>query len=321
VSAPRIEVRDLRVRYKARGGELRAVDGVSFEVRAGETFALVGESGSGKTTTGRALLRLVETAAGSVRYRREPEAEPIELLALGERALRPLRRELQFVFQDALASLDPRRTAGEAVGEGLDVHKIARGDAAEARVVELFERVGLPPEKRRSFPHELSGGERQRVAIARALAVGPRFVVLDEPVSALDVSVQVQVLNLLLDLQEERGLAYLFIAHDLSVVRYVADRVAVMYCGRIVETGTVDEIFEDARHPYTQALLAARPKLEPGVAAEHAPLAGEPPSPVDPPSGCPFHPRCPVAEPRCAVDVPRRTAITPTHAADCHLVG
>jgi len=316
VSPPRIEVRDLRVRH----GAVRAVEGISFEVGARETLALVGESGCGKTTAGRALLRLVEAEGGSVLYHREPGVQPVDLLALDERPLRALRRELQIVFQDPLASLDPRQTAGEAVGEGLLVHGIARGEAARTRVVELLERVGLAPEKSESFPHELSGGERQRVAIARALALEPRFVVLDEPVSALDVSVQVQVLHLLMDLQEERGLSYLFIAHDLSVVRYVADRVAVMYCGRIVETGTVDEIFEDARHPYTQALLAAMPRLEPGSEAAYFPLPGEPPSPIDPPGGCPFHPRCPVAEERCAVEPPRRTTITPTHAADCHLV-
>lgn len=264
MSAPRIEVRDLRVEYATRGGTLRAVDGVSFEVGEGETLALVGESGSGKTSTGRALLRLVDSIEGSVLYRREPGAEPIDLLKRSERELRPLRRELQIVFQDPLSSLDPRRTAGNAVEEGLLVHGIARGAAAEGRAIELFERVGLAPEKHRSFPHELSGGERQRVAIARALAVGPRFLVLDEPVSSLDVSVQVQVLNLLLDLQAELGLSYLFIAHDLSVVRYFADRVAVMYGGRIVETGTVEEIFANARHPHTQALLAAMPRLEPG---------------------------------------------------------
>ena len=262
MSAPRIEVRDLVVRR----GAARAVEGVSFEVGERETLALVGESGSGKTTTGRAILRLVEASGGSVRYRREPGAEPIELLALDERALRPLRRELQIVLQDPLASLDPRRTAGEAIGEGLRVHGIARGEAAEARVAALLERVGLAPEKSRSFPHELSGGEGQRVAIARALAVGPRFVVLDEPVSALDVSVQAQVLHLLMDLQEEQGLSYLLIAHDLSVVRYVADRVAVMQAGRIVEEGSVEEIFERPAHAHTRALLAAMPKL-PSAAA------------------------------------------------------
>lgn len=263
MSAPRIEARDLRVQYATRAGTLRAVDGISFEVGEGETLALVGESGSGKTTTGRALLRLVESIEGSVLYRREPGAEPVDLTRLDERALRPLRRELQIVFQDPASSLDPRRTAGDAVGEGLLVHGIARGRAADDLVIEFLERVGLAPEKRRSFPHELSGGERQRVAIARALAVGPRFLVLDEPVSSLDASVQVQVLNLLRDLQAERGLSYLLIAHDLSVVRYAADRVAVMCGGRIVETGTVEAILQDPRHPHARALLAAMPRLTP----------------------------------------------------------
>ena len=309
-------MRDLAVSH----GDVRAVEGVSLEVGAGETFALVGESGSGKTTTGRAILRLVAARAGRVLYRREDAAEPIDLLAQTEKALRPLRRELQIVFQDPLASLDPRCTAGEAVAEGLAVHAIARGEAAEARVGALIERVGLAPEKAGSFPHELSGGERQRIAIARALALDPRFVVLDEPVSALDASVRGQVLNLLAELQAERGLSYLFIAHDLAVVRHVADRVAVMYCGRIVETGTVEEIFGGARHPYTRALLAAMPRLDPR-APPPSPLSGEPPSPVAPPGGCPFHPRCPVAEARCAIEVPERTQLTATHAADCHLLG
>jgi len=254
----RIEVADLAKQF-ADG--TKAVDGVSFEIGAGETLALVGESGSGKTTTGRMVLRLLEASRGSVRYRRDASAEPIELFARSERELRPLRRELQIVFQDPLASLDPRRTAGEAVAEGLRVHGLARDLAVDERVVDLLARVGLAPALRARFPHELSGGEQQRVAIARALAVGPTFVVLDEPVSALDVSVQVQVLNLLLDLQGEFGLSYLFIAHDLSVVHYVADRVAVMQAGRIVETGTADEIFEGAAHPVTRALLAASPRL------------------------------------------------------------
>jgi oligopeptide/dipeptide ABC transporter ATP-binding protein len=315
VSEARIEARDLVVRY----GSVRAVDGVSFEIGAGETLALVGESGSGKTTTGRGVLGLARVESGSVLYRREAGGAPTDLARLDEKALRPLRRELQIVFQDPLASLDPRQTAGDAVAEGLIVHRIAQGEGARTRVAALFERVGLGGELRERFPHELSGGERQRVAIARALAVEPRFLVLDEPVSALDVSVQVQILNLLDELQGEFGLSYLFIAHDLAVVRYLADRIAVMYCGRIVETGTASEIFDDARHPYTQALLAAMPVLDPAV-KPGPPLPGEPPSPVAPPSGCPFHPRCPVAEERCAREVPRRTSITPTHAADCHLL-
>ncbi len=322
----RIEVRDLKKHFPiqrplqgGRGRAVKAVDGVSFEVGERETLALVGESGCGKTTTGRTILRLSEPSGGSVRYLRPGEGEPIDLFALPEREMRPLRKELQIVFQDPLASLDPRATAGDAIGEGIAIHRLAHGRGIEERVVELLGRVGLSPEKRERFPHELSGGERQRVAIARALALGPRFLVLDEPVSALDVSVQVQVLNLLEDLQAELGLSYLFIAHDLAVVRYLADRVAVMYCGRIVETGTAEEIFEDARHPYTQALLAAMPKLEPGSSRGSAPLPGEPPSPVDPPGGCPFHPRCPVAEARCREVVPSEARPGPRRGVVCHL--
>ncbi len=263
----RIEVRDLVKRFP--GSVSAAVDGVSFDVGERETLALVGESGCGKTTTGRALLRLLEPDAGSVRYRRDAASDPIDLLALSQRNLRPLRRELQIVFQDPLASLDPRRTAGAAIAEGIRVHRLARGRAVEERVVELLRRVGLRDDLLERFPHELSGGERQRVAIARALAVEPKFVVLDEPVTALDVSVQVQVLNLLLDLQDELGLAYLFIAHDLAVVRYIADRVVVMQGGKIVETGGIEEIFERPAHRHTRELLAAMPKIpgpRPGVA-------------------------------------------------------
>jgi ABC-type glutathione transport system ATPase component len=255
----RIEVRDLVKRFP--GASSAAVDGVSFDIGERETLALVGESGSGKTTTGRAVLRLLEPDAGSARYRRDAASDPIDLLALSQRHLRPFRRELQIVFQDPLASLDPRRTAGAAIAEGIRLHRLARGRAVEERVVDLLRKVGLRDEFRDRFPHELSGGERQRVAIARALAVEPKFVVLDEPVTALDVSVQVQVLNLLLDLQDEFGLSYLFIAHDLAVVRYVADRVAVMQAGRIVETGPVEAIFERPSHRNTRELLAAMPRI------------------------------------------------------------
>ena len=263
----RIEVRDLAKRFP--GSASAAVDGVSFDVGERETLALVGESGCGKTTTCRALLRLLEPDAGSVRYHRDVASDPIDLCALSQRNLRLLRRELQIVFQDPLASLDPRRTAGEAIAEGIRVHRLALGHAIGERVVDLLRRVGLEDDIRERFPHELSGGERQRIAIARALAVEPKFVVLDEPVTALDVSVQVQVLNLLLDLQDELGLSYLFIAHDLAVVRYVADRVAVMHGGKIVETAGIEEIFENPSHRHTRDLLAAMPKLpgpRPGAA-------------------------------------------------------
>ncbi len=268
MNAPRIEARALVKRFAAPGllgggreARRTAVDGVSLSIADGETLALVGESGSGKTTTARMILRLVEPDAGSVRYRREGSAERIELLELGAGELRRLRREMQAVFQDPLASLDPRRTAGDAIEEGMRVHGLASGSAARDRSAELLAKVGLEADLTRRFPHELSGGERQRVAIARALAVGPRLLVLDEPVSALDASVQVQILNLLLDLQAELGLAYLFVAHELAVVRYVADRVAVMQAGRIVEEGSVEEVFERPAHAHTRALLAAMPRL------------------------------------------------------------
>lgn len=267
LTAPRVEARELSKRFRAPGGfdartaDRAAIDGISLSIGDGETLALVGESGSGKTTTGRAILRLLEPDAGSVRYVRESGGEPVELLRLPASELRRLRREIQIVFQDPLASLDPRRTVGEAVGEGLMVHRIASGRELEDRREEILRKVGLAPELSDRFPHELSGGERQRVCIARALAVGPRFVVLDEPVSSLDASVQVQILNLLLDLQAELGLTYLLIAHELPVVRYVADRVAVMQAGRIVEEGSVEEVFERPVHGHTRALLAAAPRL------------------------------------------------------------
>jgi oligopeptide transport system ATP-binding protein len=264
----RIEARGLAKRFAGSGvladagrGGVAAVDGVSFEVGEGETLALVGESGSGKTTTAKLLLRLLEPSAGSVLYRRARGQAPVDWLALRGAELRRLRREIQIVFQDPLASLDPRRTAGDAVAEGIRLHGIARGGAADERVRALLGKVGLGGEHAARFPHELSGGERQRVAIARALAVEPRFLVLDEPVSALDVSIQVQVLNLLLDLQAELGLSYLFIAHDLAAVRYFADRVAVMQRGRIVEEGPVEAVFASPAHPHTRALLAAMPRF------------------------------------------------------------
>ena len=264
----RIEARDLVKRFappgllaRRREAHRAAVDGVSLSIADGETLALVGESGSGKTTTARAILRLVEPDEGSLRNRPEGSETPVDLLGVGAGELRRLRREMQAVFQDPLASLDPRRTAGQTIEEGLRVHGLASGSAARDRCAELLTRVGLAPELSRRFPHQLSGGEGQRVAIARALAVGPRFLVLDEPVSALDASVQVQILNLLLDLQSELGLTYLFVAHELAVVRYVADRVAVMQAGRIGEEGSVEEVFERPAHPHTRALLAAVPRL------------------------------------------------------------
>ena len=330
MSEPLLDVRDLRVGFTP-GRERRsrsaaparsllfAVDGVSFVVRPGEAVALVGESGSGKTTVGRALLRLVPAQGGRVLYTPAAPGTRLDLLRAGGRELRRVRRDLQVVFQDSLGSLNPRHAVGRIVGEALAVHHLARRGVRERRVLRLLERVGLPRDAVGRRPHELSGGQRQRVAIARALAVEPRFVVLDEVTSALDVPVQAEVVNLLADLKQELGLAYLLISHDLALVGQVADRVLVMSLGRLVESGTAEDVFERPAHPYTRALLAARPSLDP--AAPRPPvLVGEPPSPLDPPRGCSFHPRCPLAEERCRTVDPREpTRLSETHDAACHL--
>ena len=294
-------------------GQVRAVDGVSFDVEAAETLALVGESGCGKSTTGRAVLRLIEPTSGSVQF------DGNDVLALGTGDLRRLRRKMQIVFQDPFSSLNPRMSVGAIVREGLTIHKLAEGAAADARVRQLLEEVGLRPEYASRYPHEFSGGQRQRVGIARALSVEPTFIVCDEPVSALDVSVQAQVVNLLQDLQRERGLAYLFIAHDLSVVEHIADRVAVMYLGHIVELAPVDQLYSTPIMPYTQALLSAVPAPEPGVKRARILLAGDVPSPANPPSGCVFHPRCqhPARDASCATIVPPLEEKTPGHWAAC----
>ena len=319
-SEPLLSVRDLTKHFPIKGGVLgrargavRAVDGVSFDVSAGETLALVGESGCGKSTTGRALLRLIEPTSGSVRF------DGQDILALGATELRRIRRKLQIVFQDPFSSLNPRMSIGAIVKEGLTIHQLAEGAAAEARVKQLLEEVGLRPEYASRYPHEFSGGQRQRVGIARALSVEPTFIVCDEPVSALDVSVQAQVVNLLQDLQRERGLSYLFIAHDLSVVEHIADRVAVMYLGHIVEMAPVKALFAHPVMPYTQALLSAVPAPEPGVKRERILLAGDVPSPANPPSGCVFHPRCqhPARDAACAAIVPPLEEKAPGQWAAC----
>jgi oligopeptide/dipeptide ABC transporter ATP-binding protein len=317
---PLLSVRDLTKYFPIKRGvfsrvhgNVRAVDGVSFDVAEGETLALVGESGCGKSTTGRAILRLIEPTSGSVRYAGR------DVLAMGGGELRALRRQMQIVFQDPFSSLNPRMSIGAIVKEGLTIHGLAEGSAADARVKQLLEEVGLRPEYASRYPHEFSGGQRQRVGIARALSVEPRFIVCDEPVSALDVSVQAQVVNLLQDLQRDRGLAYLFIAHDLSVVEHIADRVAVMYLGHIVELAPVKALYGEPIMPYTQALLSAVPAPDPGAVRERILLAGDVPSPANPPSGCVFHPRCqhPARDAACMAIVPPLEEKRPGHLVAC----
>jgi len=300
--------------FAKSGGVVRAVDGVSFSIRKGETLGLVGESGCGKTTTGRCILQLERPTSGQVIF------EGRDLTRMTEAELRPLRRRLQVIFQDPYSSLNPRMTVGQIIGEPLKVHGIVpeRPGRAE-RVTELLSVVGLFPTLADRYPHELSGGQRQRVGIARALAMEPSFVVCDEPVSALDVSIQAQIINLLEELQERFGLTYLFVAHDLSVVRHISDRVAVMYLGKIMEIADRQALYEDPLHPYTKALLSAVPIPDPEVEArrEHTVLGGEVPSSVNPPSGCVFHPRCPIAIEECKRVVPELREVKPGHWAAC----
>ena len=313
-------VRGLKKHFPVRAGFLsrvkshvRAVDGVTFHVRRGETVGLVGESGSGKTTAGRTLLRLVEPTGGEARF------DGQDVFAMPKDELRRLRRRAQIVFQDPFASLNPRMTVGDALREVLHVHDLAEGEAADRRIAELLELVGLIPEHRYRYPHEFSGGQRQRIGIARALSVEPDFIVCDEPVSALDVSVQAQVLNLLQDLQERLGVAYLFIAHDLSVVEHVSDQIAVMYLGRIVEYAPAAALYASPKHPYTRALLSAIPVPVPNRKRSRIVLPGDMPSPANPPSGCPFHTRCPhpLKDADCAKIVPPLAEKAPGHFAAC----
>ena len=316
-AAPLLEVSDLHKHYPVRGGvfgravgAVRAVAGVSFSLEAGQTLGLVGESGCGKSTLGRTLMRLEAPTAGSVRF------DGRDLAHAHGAALQTLRREIQMIFQDPYASLNPRLTVGEIVREPLVVHRIGDKDAQRERVRALLETVGLGAEVMARYPHEFSGGQRQRIGVARALALDPKLVIADEPVSALDVSVQSQVLNLMVRLQRERGLAYLFISHDLSVVRHVSDHVAIMYLGRIVEQGPVDRIFERPAHPYTRALLLAAPSADPGRRRQRAPLQGETPSPVAVPPGCAFASRCPHAIEACRQAVPLLEAVDGSTASD-----
>ena len=293
---------------------VRAVDGVSLSISAAETLGLVGESGCGKSTLGRVVLRLLDPTAGKIVF------EGQDITHLGSRALRPMRRRMQIIFQDPYSSLNPRMSVRAIVGEAMHIHGLVRDRSEEEqKVASLLERVGLRPEHMRRYPHEFSGGQRQRIGIARALAVDPRFIVADEPISALDVSIQAQIVNLLRDLQDELGLSYLFVAHDLKVVEYISHRVAVMYLGKIVEIADGVSIYEDPRHPYTKALLSAVPVPDPHRKHQRVVLEGDVPSPIDPPSGCAFHPRCSIAEKGlCDNETPKLAAVADRHQVACH---
>jgi oligopeptide/dipeptide ABC transporter ATP-binding protein len=320
VTEPLLQVKNLRKVFPItkgvfarKVGEVRAVQDVSFDIMPGETLSLVGESGCGKTTTGRAILRLIEPTSGEVRFGGR------DVLAMNPSELRAVRREMQIIFQDPVSSLNPRMTVGAAIREGMTIHRLAEGAEADKRVRRLLEEVGLRAEYATRYPHEFSGGQRQRIGIARALAVEPKFIVCDEPVSALDVSVQAQVINLLRDLQKERGLTYLFIAHDLSVVKHMSDRVAVMYLGKIVELAKAEYLYAAPTMPYTQALLSAVPVADPTLEKQRILLEGDVPSPANPPSGCVFHPRChhPAKDAACAKIIPPLEEKATQHFAAC----
>ncbi|HWD94585.1 MAG TPA: dipeptide ABC transporter ATP-binding protein [Verrucomicrobiae bacterium] len=316
-----LEVKNLKVHFPVKRGMfqpardfVKAVDDVSFSIAPGETLGLVGESGCGKTTLGRAIVRLIEPTVGSV------SLEGAEITGMKGPILRAQRRKLQMIFQDPYGSLNPRMTVEDIVGEALDIHRLTENKSARReRIAELLKAVGLDASYAQRYPHEFSGGQRQRIGIARALAVEPRLIVCDEPVSALDVSVQAQIINLLQDLQQQRGLAYLFIAHDLAVVEHISQRVMVMYLGKIVELAEAKAIIRVPKHPYTQALISAVPVMDPDLKRQRIVLPGDVPSPIHPPSGCPFHPRCPIAEERCRAEIPTLREIAHGHFAACHL--
>ena len=313
-----LEVKNLKKYFPIRGGifsrvvaNVKAVEDVSFAVKRGEVVGLVGESGSGKTTVGRTILRLIEPTAGEVWF------DGVDITKVNKATMREYRKRMQIIFQDPFASLNPRMSVGDIIGEAMTIHNLARGREREQRVASLLERVGLSPNHMRRYPHEFSGGQRQRIGIARALAVDPEFIVADEPVSALDVSIQAQVVNLLLDLKEELGLTLLFIAHDLGVVEYISDHVVVMYLGRIMEIAPSRELYANPVHPYTEALLSAVPIPDPTVKRERIILQGDIPSPINPPSGCVFRTRCPIATKECAEVVPPLEEIAPGHFKAC----
>ncbi|MGZ9160286.1 MAG: ABC transporter ATP-binding protein [Candidatus Limnocylindrales bacterium] len=327
VGPPLVEVRDLVKHFPVRGGvlqrtvgQVQAVDGVSFDIRKGETLGLVGESGCGKTTVGRVLLRLIDPTSGSIRF------DGVDLVALKGAALKPYRRRMQIIFQDPYASLDPRAPIGDSIGEGLRIHGIGSSAERRAKVTKMMDMVGLQSYHARRYPHEFSGGQRQRIGIARALVLEPDLVVCDEPVSALDVSIQAQVLNLLKSLQRELGLTYLVIAHNMGVVEHISDRVAVMYLGRIAEMADRRDLFARQEHPYTHALMSAIPVPDPEIRRQRIILTGDVPSPVNPPSGCRFHPRCPLRAELggpaiCAADVPPLIDLGGRHQCACHFRG
>jgi oligopeptide transport system ATP-binding protein len=317
-----LEIRDLRKHFPVgeglfsrNKGAVKAVDGVNLTVEEGETLGLVGESGCGKSTLGRTILRLIEPTGGEVIFQGK------NLLAMPQRELRDMRRQMQIIFQDPYASLNPRMRVGGIVGEGLEIHKLAKGKAKRERVIELLHQVGLREEHYDRYPHEFSGGQRQRIGIARALAVSPKFIVCDEPVSSLDVSIQAQIINLLQELQEKMHLTYLFISHDLRVVEHISHRVAIMYLGKVVEIAKSDTIYQDAKHPYTKALLSAVPIPDMSKKKERVVLQGDVPSPVNPPSGCTFHPRCSYREAICDKTEPPLEFGAAGHGVACHVFG
>jgi len=327
-----LEVKNLKKYFPVRKGilkrvvaQVKAVDDVDMYIKERETFGLVGESGCGKTTLGRTILRLIKPTAGKILFRSKrlgsssEEYKEVDVITASPKVMKALRRDMQIIFQDPYSSLNPRMTVGSIVGEPLIVHGVGRRSEREDRVRQLFGAVGLKPDHMKRYPHEFSGGQRQRIGIARALALDPQLIVADEPISALDVSIQAQVLNLLEDLQEEFGLTYLFIAHNLSVVKHISDRVAVMYLGRIVELAKTEELFDNPKHPYTEALMSAVPVPDPDYNAERILLEGDVPSPVNPPSGCYFHPRCRYVREVCRTEAPVYRTVGREHFVTCHL--